>query len=68
MKTISDFVQVNTAVGYEGEDRIHPAQDRDHLGGSCEHDNDSLSFIKGKEFLDQMSDYQLLKKASGRWS
>jgi hypothetical protein len=29
--------------------------------GSCEHGNEPSSSIKGGEFLDQLSDYQLLK-------
>jgi hypothetical protein len=32
------------------------------VAGSCEHCNDSLSSIKGKEFLDSLSDYWLFKK------
>jgi hypothetical protein len=31
---------------------------------SCEHDNESSEPIKGREFLDLLSDYQLLKKVS----
>lgn len=30
--------------------------------GSCEHGNETSGFIKGKEFLDWLSDYQFLKK------
>jgi hypothetical protein len=30
------------------------------MAGSCGHNNESLSSIKGEEFLDQMSDGQLL--------
>jgi hypothetical protein len=32
--------------------------------GSCEHGNEPLSFIKGGEFIDQLSDYELFKKDS----
>jgi hypothetical protein len=32
------------------------------VAGSCEHGNEILDSIKGGEFLDQMSDYYLLKK------
>jgi hypothetical protein len=28
----------------------------------CEHDNETLGFIKGREFLDQLCNYQLLKR------
>jgi len=31
---------------------------------SCEHGNEPSSSVKGGEFLDQLSDYQLLKKDS----
>jgi len=34
------------------------------VAGSCEHCNEALGSIKGKEFLDYLSDYQLLKKDS----
>jgi hypothetical protein len=35
------------------------------VAGSCEHGNMSLWFpLKGGEFLDYLSDYQLLKKDS----
>jgi hypothetical protein len=29
------------------------------VAGSCEHDNEPSGSIKGREFLDQLSDYQL---------
>jgi hypothetical protein len=32
--------------------------------GRCEHGNEPLGSIKGGEFLDKLSDYQLLKKDS----
>jgi hypothetical protein len=32
--------------------------------GSCEHDSNPSGFIKGGEFLDYVSNYQLLKKES----
>jgi hypothetical protein len=35
---------------------------------SCEHGNEPSDFIIGWEFLDQMSDYQFLKKDSDPWS
>jgi hypothetical protein len=34
------------------------------LSGSCEHGDEHPSFIKVWEFIDQLSDYQLLKKKS----
>jgi len=36
--------------------------------GSYKHGNEPLGAIKGMEFLDQLSDYQLLKKDSAPWS
>jgi hypothetical protein len=36
--------------------------------GSCAHDNEPSSFIKAEEFLDYLSDCQLLKKDSAPWS
>jgi hypothetical protein len=32
--------------------------------GSCEDSNEPLGSIKGRQFLDQLGDYQLLKKES----
>jgi hypothetical protein len=37
------------------------------VAGSCEH-NEASSCIKGREFLDWLSDCQLLKKDSAPWS
>jgi hypothetical protein len=39
-----------------------------HLAVSCEHSNKSLSFLKSEEFIDNLSDYQLLKKNFVPWS
>jgi len=36
--------------------------------GPCEHANESSGSIKCREFLDQLSDYQLVKKGSASWS
>jgi hypothetical protein len=47
----------------EGVDWIYLAQ-----ADSCEYDNEPSGFVKGGEFLDQLSDYQLLKKDSAPWS
>jgi hypothetical protein len=33
----------------------------------CEHGNETLASIKGREFLDYPSDYQILKKDSAPW-
>jgi hypothetical protein len=32
------------------------------MEGSCELGNEALNFVEGREYLDQLSDYQLLKK------
>jgi hypothetical protein len=32
--------------------------------GSCEHGNEPSDFMKGREFLNQVNDYYLLKKDS----
>jgi hypothetical protein len=34
------------------------------VAASCEHSNEPLGFIKGRYFLDLLSDYHLLKKDS----
>jgi hypothetical protein len=36
--------------------------------GSCEQNNEPLGSIKGREFLDYLSDYWLLEKDFDRWS
>jgi hypothetical protein len=38
------------------------------VAGSGRHDNEPSNLIKGGEFLDQLSDYQLLKKDCDPWS
>lgn len=38
------------------------------MAGSCEHDNESSDFIKVWEFLNQFSDYEILKKDTVPWS
>jgi len=40
-------------------DWIHLAQDRVYLADSCGHSNEHSDSIKGKEFICQMSSYQL---------
>jgi hypothetical protein len=49
----------------ENVDWIHVVQDG---AGCCEHGNEPSGSIKCGEFLDQLSDCQLLKKNSARWS
>jgi hypothetical protein len=34
----------------------------------CEHGNETSGFIKGGEFLDQLSECKLLKRDSAPWS
>jgi hypothetical protein len=36
--------------------------------GSCDHVNESLGSIKGRDFPNQLSDCQLLKEDSGSWN
>jgi hypothetical protein len=36
--------------------------------GSCEHVDELLNFIKGRGVLDQLGDYQILKKVSAPWT
>jgi hypothetical protein len=38
------------------------------LKGSFERGNETSSSIRDGEFIDQLSEYQLLKKDSGPWS
>jgi len=35
---------------------------------SCEHGNEPSGSIKGAKFLDQLSNYQLLKKDPAQWN
>jgi hypothetical protein len=51
---------------YEGVEWIYLAQNRDQ--GSCEHGNEPQGPIKDVEFLDLVSDYQLLREDSAPWS
>jgi hypothetical protein len=48
-------------IGYKGVHWIHL---EGLVAGFCEHSNESLSTIKGREFLDKLRDYQLLTKDS----
>jgi hypothetical protein len=34
----------------------------DQIAGCCEHGNETLGSLEGGKFLEQLSDYQLLKK------
>jgi hypothetical protein len=36
-------------------------------GGSCEYDSERLLFIKCSDILEQLSDWQFLKKGSTSW-
>jgi len=38
------------------------------VAGSCEHISESSGSIKGREYLDQLTYYRLLKKDSAPWS
>jgi len=38
------------------------------VAGPCEHDDEPLGYIKGKEYPDCLSDYQFLKKDSAQCS
>jgi hypothetical protein len=38
------------------------------MAGSCEHGNELSSYIKGRIFLDYMSEYQLIKEDYTPWS
>jgi hypothetical protein len=38
------------------------------MAGSCEHGNATSGSIEGGEFVNQLSDYQLLNKDPGPWS
>jgi hypothetical protein len=35
------------------------------LSDFCEHGDETLGFVKGEEYLDHLSNYQLLKNNSG---
>jgi hypothetical protein len=43
-------------------------QNRVLLVGSCEHGTEISGSIKGREFIDWLSNYQLLQKDSAPWS
>jgi hypothetical protein len=38
------------------------------VAGSCEHGNEHSGSIKGREFLDELTDCWLLKKVSAPWN
>ena len=38
------------------------------VASSCKHGNNLSGFIKGRKFLDQLRNYQLLKKVSASWT
>jgi len=41
---------------------------QDLVAGSCECNNKPSAFIKGREFVGQLSDWQLFNKYSDSWS
>jgi len=45
-----------------------PGLEQGPVVSCCEHSNEPLGSIKCRKFLDQWSDYQLLKKDSIPWS
>jgi hypothetical protein len=47
-------------IGWEDVDWIHVVQDRDQWH-SCKDCNESLGFIKEREFLDWLNSYNLLR-------
>jgi hypothetical protein len=38
------------------------------MAGFCEHGDENSGYIKGREFLDEYVEYQLLKKDAFPWS
>lgn len=54
---------------WEGVKWIHLAQQlQGPVVGFSEHDNEPLRSIKGETFLEQLSDYQLLKNETVLWN
>jgi hypothetical protein len=51
-------------IGWKGVDLIHPGSGQGSLGVFCE----PSGSVKGREFLEWLSDYKLLKKDSAPWS
>jgi hypothetical protein len=43
-------------------------QDKVPVVGSCKHSNEPLDFIKDRELLDHLNNYQLLKKDFSPWN
>jgi hypothetical protein len=56
------FHNLSAACGLDSDSGLGPVL------GSCEHGNESLGSMKGRKLLEQLSDYDLLKKESGPWS
>jgi hypothetical protein len=48
-------------IGWYGVDWIHLAQDRDHLWAFGHH-NEPTDPVRGRKYIDWLSDYHLLKK------
>jgi hypothetical protein len=51
-------------VGWEVEDWMHLAQDREPVAGYREHDNELSGSMTSRKIFDYLSDYQLLKNES----
>jgi len=51
-------------IGRDSVDWMHLAEDGGPVVGSCEHCNEPLGSMKGRKFLDLLSDYWLLKDSA----
>jgi len=49
-------------------DWIQLVQGQDPVASSCEDDDEILGSVKCGEFLDQVSNYHVLKKEPAQWS
>jgi hypothetical protein len=49
---------------YLGELNVTISSGQGPIAGSCEYDNEHPHSFKGREFIDQLGEYQLLKKGS----
>jgi hypothetical protein len=53
-----DNIKINlTEIGYDWMDWVHLASGYKPVAASCIHSNKPSSYIKGGEFLDQLTDY-----------
>jgi hypothetical protein len=46
---------------------IQFAPDRSPVAGCCEHGKEPLGYVEGEEFLDHLSDYQIINNDSTTW-